>query len=92
YNIYVFHGTDGDDWDVKGEEALPELEKMLTYANRIGITIAENSYGVTGRSDVERYIKSSGLLEEKSALLRLNVLGRESNESGLIEGIKALIS
>jgi hypothetical protein len=92
YNIYVFHGTDGDDWDVKGEEALPELEKMLTYANRIGITIAENSYGVTGRSDVERYIKNSGLLEEKSELLRLDVLGRESNESRLIEGIKALIS
>jgi len=92
YNIYVFHGTDGDDWDVKGEEALPELEKMLRYANRVGITIAENSYGVTGRSDVERYIKNSGLLEEKPELLRLDVLGRDSSEPRLIEGIKALIS
>ena len=29
YNIYVFHGTDGDDWDTEGKERLPELEKML---------------------------------------------------------------
>ena len=26
YNIYVFHGTDGDDWDTEGKEALPELQ------------------------------------------------------------------
>ena len=31
YNIYVFHGTDGDDWDTKGDEALPELKKMLNF-------------------------------------------------------------
>ena len=43
YNIYIFHGTDGDDWDTDGKETIPELKKMLTYANRIGITIAEHA-------------------------------------------------
>ena len=60
YNIYVFHGTDGDDWDTEGDEALPELKKMLTYAARVGITIAENGYGVSGKSEVERYIWKVG--------------------------------
>lgn len=92
YNIYVFHGTDGDDWDTKGEEALPELREMLTYVARIGITIAENNFGIPGRSDLERYITKSGLLDEKPSLIRIDVLGRESDESRLIEGIKALIS
>lgn len=92
YNIYIFHGTDGDDWDTKGEEALPELKKMLVYAARIGITIAENGYGVSGKSEVERYLRKSGLLEEKGDLLRLDVLTKESNEGRLIEGIKRLIS
>jgi 5'-deoxynucleotidase YfbR-like HD superfamily hydrolase len=47
YNIYVFHGTDGDDWDTDGKDALSELEKMLEYVARIGITIAEHSYSTT---------------------------------------------
>ena len=36
YNIYVFHGTDGDDWDKSGKEAVPAIRKMFSYANRIG--------------------------------------------------------
>ena len=92
YNIYVFHGTDGDDWDTYGEEALPELEKMLSYASRIGITIAENGFGGPGRSEVERYLAKSGLLEDQKELLRLDVMAKESNEARIIEGIKHLIS
>jgi hypothetical protein len=41
---------------------------------------------------VEKYIRKSGVLEEKSNLIRLDVLDKESTESRLIEGIKALIS
>jgi uncharacterized protein len=92
YNIYIFHGTDGDDWDTTGKETIPELEKMLAYASRIGITIAENGYGVSGGSEVEKYIKGSGLLESKKNLLRLDVMSKESDEGRLIEGIKKLIS
>jgi uncharacterized protein len=91
-NIYVFHGTDGDDWDTKGEEAIPQLKIMLEYTSRIGITIAENGYGIPGRSEVEAYLKKSGLLEERQRHLRLDVLPKESTETRLIEGIKNLIS
>ncbi len=92
YNIYVFHGTDGDDWDTSGKETLSELEKILTYASRVGITVAENGYGVSGGSEVEKYIKGSGLLESKKQLLRMDVMSKESDEGRLIEGIRTLIS
>ncbi len=92
YNIYVFHGTDGDDWDTNGKETLPALEKMLSFANRVGITIAENGYGISGSSEVEKYLKKSGLLEEKKDLLRMDVMDKDSGEPRLIEGIKKLIS
>jgi uncharacterized sporulation protein YeaH/YhbH (DUF444 family) len=91
-NIYVFHGTDGDDWDTKGDKALPELEKILNYASRVGITIAENGYGISGHTEVERYLRNSGLLEEKKHLLRMDVISEETNESRLIQGIRELIS
>ncbi len=91
-NIYVFHGTDGDDWDTKGEKAIPELRKMLVYASRVGITIAENGYGISGETEVEKYLRKSGLLEEKKALLRLDVISKDTTESRLITGIRDLIS
>ena len=92
YNIYIFHGTDGDDWDADGKETIPEVKKMLTYANRIGITIAENGLGSNQNSEVEKYIKESGLLDEKPDLLRLDVMKQDADEPRLIEGIKHLIS
>ena len=92
YSIYVFHGTDGDDWDTYGEETLPELEKMLVYASRIGITIAENGLEGSRRSEVEKYLTKSGLLEAKKELLRLDVMSKDSTEARVIEGIKRLIS
>ena len=91
-NIYVFHGTDGDDWDTQGDKALPELEKMLAYASRVGITIAENGYGISGQTEVERYLRKSGLLEERNEVLRLDVISEDTNETRLIKGIRELIS
>ncbi len=92
YNIYIFHGTDGDDWDTGGKELIPELNKMLTYANRIGITIAEQSSNAVNSTEVERYLKKSELLDEKPKLLRLDVMKEDADESRIIEGIKKLIS
>ena len=92
YNIYIFHGTDGDDWDTSGKETIPELEKMLLYANRVGITVAENGYGISGGTEVEKYLTKSGLLEEKKDLLRLDVMKKDSDEPRLIEGIRRLTS
>ena len=92
YNIYIFHGTDGDDWDTDGKESIPELKKMLNYANRVGITIAEHSTGSTGGTEVEKYLKKSSLLEDKPKLLRMDVMQEDADEARLIEGIKHLIS
>jgi len=92
YNIYVFHGTDGDDWDTEGKETLPELEKMLKYANRVGITVARRAFDSGNPSEIERYINNSKLLDEKPELLRLDVIKEDADEPRLIEGIKKLIS
>jgi uncharacterized sporulation protein YeaH/YhbH (DUF444 family) len=92
YNIYIFHGTDGDDWDTDGKESIPELKKMLVYANRVGITIAEHATSTTHDSEVEKYLKKSALLEDKPDQLRLDVMQEDADEPRLIEGIKHLIS
>ncbi len=92
YNIYVFHGTDGDDWDTDGKASIPEIKKMLDYANRLGITIAEHGMSMGGSTEVERYLKKSGLLTEKPNHIRLDVMGQDADEPRLIDGIKKLIS
>ena len=88
YNIYVFHGTDGDDWDEAGEQAIPELTKILTYASRVGITVAEHGEG--GSTTVARYLRGSVLLSDKAELVR--IMAEDADEPRLIEGIKKLIS
>lgn len=92
YNIYVFHGTDGDDWDTDGEKSIPELEKILKYASRVGITIAEHGEGDSSETEVARYLKDSGLLKDKAELLRMDIMAEDADETRLIEGIKKLIS
>lgn len=92
YNIYVFHGTDGDDWDSSGSQAIPELVKMLGYANRVGITVVRPAPGDSGNSEMERYLKKSRLSEEKPRLLRVDTLPDSADEPRIIEGIRKLIS
>ena len=91
FNIYVFHGTDGDDWDTEGKECIPEIEKMLHYASRVGVTIARGPYGGKSDTEVEKYLKKSDLLEKKKALIRMDVLPEGADEGRIIEGIRALI-
>ena len=91
YNLYVFHGTDGDDWDANGKETMPELKKMLHFVNRVGVSIAES--GFTSRpSNVRSYLEESGLLEKQSHLIRMDLIKDDADETRLIEGIKHLIS
>jgi len=90
YNIYVFHGTDGDDWDEGGQLAIPELKQMLTYASRVGVTIAEHGQG--GSTEVARYLNGSGLLNDKPELIKMDIMQEDADEPRLIEGIKRLIS
>jgi len=92
YNIYIFHGTDGDDWDTEGKETLPALRKMLTYANRTGITIAEHASATHSNTDMEKYLRKSELLTKKPDLIRLDTMRENSDEPRMIEGIRKLIS
>ncbi|MDR2728939.1 MAG: DUF444 family protein [Chitinispirillales bacterium] len=92
YNIFVFQGTDGDDWDAVGEKAIPELKKILSYASRVGVTIAEHSYSAGQKTEVQKYLEDSGLLSEFSDYLRMDVINEAAEESRLIEGIKHLLS
>lgn len=91
YNIYVFQGTDGDDWDTEGKETVYELRKILTYANRMGLTIVRENSGAERKTVVEKYMTDSGVIEEKPDLLRLDVVHMNADEARLIEGIKKLI-
>ncbi len=89
YNIYVFHGTDGDDWDTQGTQTVPELKTMLGYASRVGFTVVART-GSEGDTEVERYLKRSGLLESRADLLRMDTLSQDAPESRLIDGIRHL--
>ncbi len=94
YNIYVFHGTDGDDWDEEGQELIKALEEMTGYVNRAGITVARNAWS-SGKDSttVEKSLERSGLLVSKPELLRMDVFSAaDTSEERIIEGIKKLIS
>jgi uncharacterized sporulation protein YeaH/YhbH (DUF444 family) len=92
YNIYVFHGTDGDDWDTEGKEAIPELKKILTYASRVGITVVQHGSASTAKSEVERYVSKSELLETAKTTLRMDVMQEDADEARIIDSIRRLIS
>lgn len=86
YNIYIFQGTDGDDSD-DGTMAIPEIEKMLSYANRIGVTVIRDQ--TSKESRFELYVKKGGFPERKN-LFRMYVLPKhdiseEENEKSVRE-------
>ncbi len=92
YNIYVFHGTDGDDWDKEGKDTIAEIEKMINYVSRIGISIVEHSYVGSKQTEVEKYLKSSNVLTKHSSLIKLDIMDENAEDSRIIQGIKKLIS
>lgn len=98
YNIYVFHGTDGDDWDDAGAEAIPEVEKIIHVANRMGITVisSDGFYQAaeeTKKTVVERYFDESGFLKTYKKVLRLfSMKSSEVNTAMNIKAVKALIA
>ncbi len=90
YNIYVFHGSDGDDWERDGTTALRQLRKMVGYCSRIGITLTPAS--MENMSTAERYIRDSKILEEHPQEIRLDTIDEEAGDMRLIEGIRRLIT
>ncbi len=92
YNIYIFYGTDGDDWEENGENMIEAVKKNLRYTNRIGFTVAKNNWN-RGKTIVENNIESSGLLKIKPELIRIDSLqAEEATEDRIIEGIRNLVS
>jgi len=92
YNIYVFHGTDGDDWDKQGTQTLAEIERMMSYAARIGISIVEHTYVGGKQTEVEKYLRGSTILSKHKELIKLDVMDENADDARIIQGIKRLIS
>lgn len=91
YNIYVFQGTDGDDAG-NGEEAVTEVKKILTYVNRMGVSVLKRRYSVGKDSVFEKYIKASGFLDKKD-LFRMHVMtSQDVTDEDNEEAIKALVA
>jgi uncharacterized sporulation protein YeaH/YhbH (DUF444 family) len=92
-NIYVFHGTDGDDWEEEGDKAVDEIKKLLLSINRMGITVAKNSWTTEDRPTVvENYLEKSNLLKERPDLIKMDSFSStEADEGRIIESIKKLI-
>lgn len=93
-NIYVFHGTDGDDWEESGKQSIEAVKSFLNKISRMGITVAMNSWGSADRkTTIEKYFDSSGLLKENKELIRLDSFAaKDGTEDRIIEGIKKLMA
>jgi len=93
YNIYVFYGTDGDDWDSDGKELTDELTKLFPATSRVGFTVAKNAWGGANKTTVEKTIEKSGFVEKRKNEFRIDDFQAESvDENRLIESIKKLVS
>ncbi len=93
YNVYVFYGSDGDDWGGEEKETIDEINELLTYVSRLGILIVSNQYGDSPETTFEKYVKESNILNEKPALIRLETIRPdEDSNARAMECIKDLIS
>lgn len=94
YNIYVFYGGDGDDsrWQGDDKKAISEIERILTYANRMGACVKHNGWaGDDNETVFEENIKNSNVYSNE--LFRMYVMSSQDNtEEKNIEAIKHLIS
>ncbi len=88
YNLYVFYGTDGDDWPQQEEETIDEMEKTIKYTNRTGITILKS-----GQSQVQKYIEDAALEKKYPNQFRMSRLPPEdADEDTIAESIREIVS
>ena len=93
YNIYLFQGTDGDDGDMEGEEAIPEIHKIFGYVNRMGVTIFKYPYYGDQKTVFEAYVEKGGILERRD-IFRMHIMPQYYNvtDEMNVEALKALIA
>ncbi len=93
YNVYVFYGTDGDDWDSDGKELNQQLSQLLPLVSRMGFTVAKNAWTGENQTTVEKNIASSGIAEKRKKEFRIDGFPAEgADEKRIIESIKKLVS
>jgi uncharacterized protein len=92
YNIYVFYGTDGDNWTDDNEKLIREIGSTLSFANRTGITIARNNWGGNEETGLEKSIKTSKIIEQKKQFRVFYLKAESAKDKDNIDAIKYLIS
>ncbi len=92
YNIYVFYGSDGDDFNSDKVAFTKAFDKMFSYVSRLGMTVIRNSYAPDRMTVFENFIRQNQILENNPELARLDVLGVDADDPRIIEGIKTLVS
>lgn len=91
-NIYVFYGSDGDDWKDNKNNLVGEIKKLSKYANRIGIFVARNS-GNDNPTSLESTIEESNILSELHDTLKITQINsRNFTENQIIESIKLFLT
>ncbi|MFH1979018.1 MAG: DUF444 family protein [Patescibacteria group bacterium] len=92
YNIYVFYGTDGDDWDRDGAQAVSEIRKIMNFVNRMGVLIISER-GKAEETTVAKYIIANGLLSEYESIFKAVLMdANHVDEAAIVESLKKLIS
>ncbi|MBI2462709.1 MAG: DUF444 family protein [Candidatus Spechtbacteria bacterium] len=91
YNIYVFQGTDGDDFD-DGTQAIPEIKKILGYVNRMGVSVMKGPWARDIDTRFEEYVKRANFIEQKDVFRIHKMSSRDVTDEENIEAIKVLIA
>ena len=92
YNIYVFQGTDGDDFDWEGKQTLPELRKILGYANRMGVTLFKAPWFEDRKTAFEQYVEAGDILSRRD-VFRMHIMSPDNvTEEQNVEALKVLIA
>lgn len=91
-NIYVFYGSDGDDWKDSANLLSKELTKLSKQVNRIGILVARNT-SLSFPSTLEINLENSSILSDLSNKLKLEVIdAKDFTEDQIISSIKTFLT
>lgn len=91
YNIYVFQGTDGEDFD-DGKQAIPLIREILNYTNRMGVTVLKHPYWEDRESQFEQYVKRGDFTTQKALFRMYTMSYLEVTEEKQAEAIKYLVA